>query len=95
MGFRINTKNSIEIKSEISIKATVSSIDNFKVIDDISADEENIRSKDASLTIYYADKGESIWDIARSYCTSVDAIKLENDLSEDVLQKRGMLLIPM
>ena len=95
IGFRISTKNSIEIKSEINLKATVSSIDNFKVIDDISADEENIRSKDASLTIYYADKGESIWDIARSYCTSVDAIKLENDLSEDVLQKRGMLLIPM
>lgn len=95
IGFRISTKNSIEIKSEINLKTTVSSIDNFKVIDDISADEENIRSKDASLTIYYADKGESIWDIARSYCTSVDAIKLENDLSEDVLQKRGMLLIPM
>lgn len=95
IGFRINTKNSIEIKSEINIKATVLSADNFKVINDISTDEENPRQKDASLTIYYADKGESIWDIARSYCTSVDAIKIENDLNEDVLQKRGMLLIPM
>ena len=70
-------------------------MDNFKVINDISADEGNPRRKDASLTLYYADEGESIWDIARNYCTSVDAIKLENDLSEDVLQKRGMLLIPM
>lgn len=93
--FRISTKNSIEVKTEIGLKATITSMDNFKVINDISADEENPRRKDASLTIYYADAGESIWDIARNYCTSVDAIKLENDLSEDVLQKRGMLLIPM
>lgn len=93
--FRISTKNSIEIKIAINLKATIISMDNFKVVNNISADEENPRRKDASLTIYYADAGESIWNIARNYCTSVDAIKLENDLSEDVLQKRGMLLIPM
>ena len=95
MTFRINTKNSVEIKSEISLKAIATSMENFKVIDEISADEDNPKEKDASLTIYYADKGESIWDIARSYCTSVDLIKQENNITEDVLTKRGMLLIPM
>ena len=49
----------------------------------------------ASLTIYYASEGEPLWDIARKYYTSVNAIKRENDISEDKVPTNSMLLIPM
>ena len=45
--------------------------------------------------IYYASDGEKIWDIARKYYTSVNAIKSENDIEEDVIQTDGMILIPL
>ena len=36
-----------------------------------------------------------MWSIARNYNTSVDLIKKENEIDEDVLSERMMILIPM
>ena len=36
-----------------------------------------------------------MWNIARKYNTSVDLIKKENEIDEDVLSERMMILIPM
>ncbi len=95
--YRIAGSDSVEVKTEINLTAAVYTKNSYKAITEITADEERpkARDKEAALTIYYADKGESIWDIARKYCTSVEAIKIENDLSDDVLVGREMLLIPM
>ena len=53
------------------------------------------KDKTAALTIYYADEGETLWDIARLYCTSVEAVRLENNMTDDVIKARSMVLIPM
>ena len=47
------------------------------------------------MTVYYAEGGENIWDIAKKYYTCAQMIKDENDLSEDRVRNSGMLLIPM
>ena len=62
-----------------------------------NADESQPKEKDtkAALTIYFAKAGEDVWDIARRYYTSVEAVKNENDITEDRLDKERMLLIPM
>ena len=54
-------------------------------------------NKKAALTIYYADEGEELWNIAKKYCTSVEKIQNENEIDTDVdkLQGRNMLFIPM
>ena len=63
---------------------------------ELEADEEKPRECPGrkTLTIYYADRNERIWDIAKRYNTSADAIKKENNLTEDQLGERSMLLIP-
>ena len=48
----------------------------------------------AALTIYFADAGERVWDIARRYRTTVHAVSQENELSEDAVPERRMLIIP-
>ena len=60
-------------------------------------DEERpvTRENNAALTIYYAQKAENLWDIARRYRTSVDAIREENEMDTDVMPQRGMILIPI
>lgn len=97
IGYRITGESGIEIKAELKLTAAVFLLSTCKVISDVSADETHVKQKDtsAALTIYYADAGESLWDIARTYCTSVEAIKSENDLTEESVENRGMLLIPM
>ncbi len=96
LSFRITGENSLEIKADIRLKATVFESSLCKSVSAVSGNEDNRREKDkaAALILYYADEGESLWSIARMYCTSVESIKLENDLSEDTVQSRGMILIP-
>ena len=56
---------------------------------------KTVQKDGASLTVYYAEGGENIWDIAKKYYTCAQMIKEENDLSEDRVRNSGMLLIPM
>ncbi len=97
VGFRITGSDGIEIKTELSLSVVVYEMRNISFVSEISAKEEIEKDKEdqVALTIYYAEPGESVWNIARTYNTSVDAIKKENDLTNDVLEERGMILIPM
>ena len=67
------------------------------MVKSVSSEGLKLQDKDctANLMIYYASDGEKIWDIARKYYTSVNAIKSENDIEEDVIQTDGMILIPL
>ena len=97
LSYRINNSNDLEIRTDIRLSGTVFDNKLYKAVFEAYANEEHPRIKDstAALTLYYADNGESIWNIADNYCTSVEAIKNENDLDVDILDTRGMLLIPM
>ena len=46
------------------------------------------------IVIYFADKGEELWDIAKRYNTSEDAIRRRNSIKGDVIEKETMLIIP-
>ncbi len=96
LNYRINGSGSIEIKAQIKLSGMVCVLNTYNLVVDVQADENKKRKKDnlGALTIYYADEGENLWTIARNYCTSVDSIKEENDLSDEVIQNRCMLLIP-
>lgn len=96
ISYRI-TGSGIDVKAELKLGSNIYSQESFKMITDVTADETKPRAQDksAALSIYYADAGENLWNIAREYCTSVDAIKLENDLTGEFVENRGMLLIPM
>ena len=97
IGYRITGSDGIEIKTELNLSSVIYEIRNISLVSEISAKEEIEKEKQdqVALTIYYAEAGESVWNIARTYNTSVDAIKKENDLTNDVLEERGMILIPM
>lgn len=97
LSYRITGSGGIEIRAELGLHTPVYAESNDKAVCFASADESKPRVKDtsAALILYYADQGENIWNIARTYCTSAEAIKQENDLSDDILESRAMLLIPM
>lgn len=95
ISFRITDDTSVEIKAEVRLYACVYSSSSCKCITDITADENKPRERDttAAMTIYYADSGEQLWDIARKYCTSVECLREENDLPDDTLEYGTMIMI--
>lgn len=97
LNYRITGEDSIEVKVDFRINIEVFDSTLCKAVVSASGNEEHRRTKDnhAALTLYYADEGENLWEIARTYCTSVEAVRLENDLPEDTENIQGMILIPM
>jgi hypothetical protein len=91
------TGGGIETKTELRLSVEIFQRLVIKAVSDVTADETKPIPRDAtaSLCLYFADAGESLWNIAREYRTSVEAVRSENGLSGDSVENRGMLLIPM
>lgn len=86
----------LEIKAEMFASFCVFNCRIKKYISAIETGEISSNKNDkSSLTIYFADKGEAVWNIARKYCTTVEAITEENELNERILDSSRMLLIPL
>lgn len=85
----------IEAKAELAVSVDVIEHRNEKVICNAElGDEKQRRFKPSSVIVYFASKGEKLWDIASQYDTSVDAISAVNSLSDDVLSDNKTLVIP-
>lgn len=66
-----------------------------KILKELTVFEDKPKkSCDAALTIYFTDKGESLWDIARSHNTTVSLIMEENGLKSESVKENVMLMIP-
>lgn len=86
----------LEIKTEMKTSGIILSSMIRKYVYELEVGEEfSNKTKKCSLTVYFAQKGESVWNIARKYCTTTDMIIKENDLKNDVLDKDIMLMIPL
>lgn len=96
-GFALGIDDSVEIVCDVEVVASVFSVSRENIITEIEIDEENGKKNlnFPALTLYYADQNESIWEIAKKYNTSVTAILEQNDILEEILSSRQMLLIPV
>lgn len=52
------------------------------------------KDKGAALTVYFPEKGEKLWDIARNHNTTVELIMQENGITDENDVRQQMLLIP-
>lgn len=86
----------IEVQNTIAVNASILSADKENVLTDIKVNEAAPKKAEeaAALTIYFAEKDESVWDIAKRYNTSAQQIASHNDLADETLRDRCMLLIP-
>lgn len=91
----LSASNKIDVRLEMNIEASVYTVHSEQLVSSISPDEEKIKkSNGALLTVYYSESGESVWNIARRYNTTVEAVMSENKLAADVIEEKKMLLIP-
>lgn len=94
-GFVLTGDSQLDARVELDISATVFSGETLRLVEEVALDTQKPLSRTAAaLTIYFADAGESVWEIARRYSTTVEAVKAENGLKSDVLDGDCKLLIP-
>lgn len=95
VSFLLGTEDKVDARVELDISGIVFSAKTVQAVSDIQIDEENRkRQKHAALTIYFAQEGESVWEIARRYNTTSEAITAENKLTGDTVETKCKLLIP-
>lgn len=96
VSYRIADNNTIELRCEIKYTLILEKNKAYTIVTSIKADEDNkIKKRNSALVLYFGDKGESLWDIAKRYNTSKRLILEENSIEEETLNNSQMLLIPM
>ncbi|MGN0526756.1 MAG: SPOCS domain-containing protein [Acutalibacteraceae bacterium] len=91
-----NCKNNdtIDVRAELRIDATVLERKTVDAVIDITESTEEVKRNNNAITIYFPNKEESLWGIARRYNTTVEAIAKENDLAGDTTENLKILFIP-
>lgn len=91
----LNSDNRLDVRIEINVTGFIFCEKEKLITTELSVNRERVKKiKTASLTIYFADSGEAVWDIAEKYNTTVDAIMRENRLTESCVKEKCKLLIP-
>lgn len=93
----LTSSGGASIKSDIKICGELICSVSRSVLTDMRIDDtvKIKRDGDYALKLYFGKENEEIWDIAKRYSTSVNAVMDENSLENETLQNNGMLLIPI
>lgn len=80
----------LNLQFSVLSKTSVSYITSFRVNENLPK-ENNIK---AALTVYYASKGESLFDIGKRYNVSESILREENEIDIEILSENRRLIIP-
>ena len=95
VGYNISGDNTLDLRAVVSIKASVCAERKVRAVNDITVTGDNPTCARCPVILYYAEKGESAWEIAKKYGASVNVIIEENALSGDLITEPAMLMIPL
>ena len=95
--YTLSSDNTVELKAELRITGYVKNYVMINSITEITVNEDELINPNCNyaLKIYYTDENEDLWEIAKKYGTSVSAIIEENEIEDNMLLEKGMLLIPI
>ncbi|MBQ8204171.1 MAG: DUF3794 domain-containing protein [Clostridia bacterium] len=96
-GYTITSADCLELRMELCVNATVYQCSNMALITDVETDEscELKKTDRGAMTIYFANAGENIWDIARRYLASVREIMEINGIEDEILANNVMIMVPI
>ncbi len=83
-----------EVRFEALVSGTVYAVQTDCLLLSASVEDKPSDVPRAAMTIYFSDAGESVWDIARRYGTTVSAVQEENGIAYDTVPEKRMLVIP-
>jgi len=94
-GYSILSADELEIRITLNIDATTTRTIALPVITSAEEQERSMEYKKPSVLIYFARKGDTLWNIAKKYRTTVLEIIENNNIDEDTELVAGQqILIP-
>lgn len=85
----------LELQVMLAVCAEIWQCCHCRAVCDVTLyEDEPYPPERATLRLYYAQAGERVWDIARRCHASPEGICRENDLCDDVLTDKTVLLVP-
>ncbi len=93
VSYRLGDNNDIELRLDLRLTATVCTPCTVRQVTEVISAEGEFSQKTSPLTLYYAQSGEKIWDIAKRYNACVGTLCDENGVSDETLTDSRMLLI--
>lgn len=94
VSYRIKDEHTIELRVEFNLSAFVLNSESCLFVEDIIVyEDKKVEKNNSALTLYFAEEGESLWDIAKRYFTDEIYIKEDNELDSDILPEKEMLII--
>lgn len=97
--YELSSDDSVMIKAEIQISGEVADFERVEAMTSVSQSEEpdnaSAVKNDTAVKLYFAEKGEDLWETAKRCRTSPDAIAAENGLDSLIMQSEGMIVIPI
>ena len=95
ISYRLADDNNVELRCEIKTQITASNKMTVRAVQEVDIYEDKpIKSDDCALTLYFAEKGEALWDIAKAHNTRLDMLLEENSAEKQIVEAPCMLLIP-
>lgn len=90
-----NSKKNAEVKldicCDIAKNEQTQMLESFKILTDCPKE----KNRKTALTLYFAEEGEDVFDIAKRYNTCSDAVMRENELDDTLITMQRAILIPM
>lgn len=90
----LKNRDEIDFRVELTVCCSVFAEQEKECVTSIEASNETSAVRSSALMIYFPDKEESLWTIARRYNTTVAAISEENGLTGETSGENTMLFIP-
>ena len=92
----LSSDGKVDFKAEVLLNGQLLKCCREKVLTSLNVQEgAGRKDKKPAVVIYFCSDGESVWNIAKKYNTTVEDIMLENDLTTDFVENNRMLLIPV
>ena len=94
-GYTVSGDSRIEIQAVLCIQSSLFEDISAKQICSAELDESRPKSLESrpAAVLYFADAGEELWDIAREFNSSVEAIMLDNGIEDDTVEESRLLIV--
>ena len=95
--YNILSDGTVDVKAELKLCGSVCCSEEIECITDIFADENSPVQKDenCAMKLYFCEKNENLWDIAKRFHSSAKLIMDENDIENEIIGSDMMLMIPI
>ena len=92
--FIVTADSNVEVKIDLNFRLNLSNERELRLIDNIEEAKESNREI-FSIVIYYTKEGDTLWNIAKKFGSTVDEIvKVNNIENPDVIMPGEQLFIP-